>query len=98
MIPLASVVSKTLSKRIKKVTIEAQEKSGFLTTYLVELFKNHKLIKIFQKENYEKNRANERLSQLKEKNKKNTYSIYKNVTNHGNFDRIYDCNINFLLK
>ncbi|KRO59749.1 MAG: ABC transporter permease [Pelagibacteraceae bacterium BACL5 MAG-121128-bin54] len=70
MIPLASVVSKTLSKRIKKVTIEAQEKSGFLTTYLVELFKNHKLIKIFQKENYEKDRANERLSELKEKNKK----------------------------
>jgi len=70
MIPLASAVSKTLSKRMKKVTIEAQEKSGFLTTYLVELFKNHKLIKIFQKENYEKDRANERLSQLKEKDKK----------------------------
>jgi len=54
MIPIASIVSKGLSKRMKKVTIEAQEKSGFLTTYLVELFKNHKLIKIFQKENYEK--------------------------------------------
>ena len=52
MIPIASIVSKGLSKRIKKVTIEAQEKSGFLTTYLVELFKNHKFIKIFQKENY----------------------------------------------
>lgn len=70
MIPLASIISKTLSKRIKKVTIEAQEKSGFLTTYLVELFKNHKLIKIFQNEDYEKNRANENLSQLKNKNKK----------------------------
>ena len=44
-----------------KVTTEAQEKSGFLTTYLVELFKNHKLIKIFQKENYEKNRADKYL-------------------------------------
>ena len=70
MIPIASIVSKGLSKRIKKVTIEAQEKSGFLTTYLVELFKNHKLIKIFQKENYEKHRADEKLSQLKDKNKK----------------------------
>ena len=35
------------------------KKSGYLTnSYLIELFKNHKLIKIFQKENYEKNRAN----------------------------------------
>ena len=70
MIPLASIVSRILSKRIRKVTLEAQEKSGFLTTYLIELFKNHKLIKIFQNEDYEKNRANENLSQLKNKNKK----------------------------
>ena len=34
-----------------KVTTQAQEKSGYLNTYLIELFKNHKLIKIFQKEN-----------------------------------------------
>ena len=50
MIPLAGISSKILGKRVRKVTTEAQEKSGFLTTYLVELFKNHKLIKIFQKE------------------------------------------------
>jgi subfamily B ATP-binding cassette protein MsbA len=70
MIPLASISAKTLGKRISKVTTEAQEKSGYLTTYLVELFKNHKLIKIFQKENLEINRADEYLSQLKNKNKK----------------------------
>ena len=70
MIPLASFAAKTLGKRISKVTTEAQEKSGFLTTYLVELFKNHKLIKIFQKEIYEKNRADKSLSELKEKNQK----------------------------
>ena len=70
MIPLASTAAKTLGKRIKKVATEAQEKSGFLTTYLVELFKNHKLIKIFQKEEYEKNRADKHLAQLKEKNQK----------------------------
>ena len=70
MIPLASISAKTLGKRVGKVTTEAQEKSGFLTTYLVELFKNHKLIKIFQKENYEKKRANNYLTQLKEKNQK----------------------------
>ena len=70
MIPLASISAKTLGKRVSKVTTEAQEKSGFLTTYLVELFKNHKLIKIFQKEKYEKERADQYLSQLKEKNQK----------------------------
>ena len=70
MIPLASFFAKTLGKRMGKVTTEAQEKSGFLTTYLVELFKNHKLIKIFQKEEYERSRASEYLAQLKEKNQK----------------------------
>ena len=70
MIPLAGISAKTLGKRVGKVTTQAQEKSGFLTTYLVELFKNHKLIKIFQKENYENSRANLYLEQLKDKNKK----------------------------
>ena len=70
MIPLASVAAKTLGKRVGKVTTEAQQKSGFLTTYLVELFKNHKLIKIFLKEKYEKERADKFLSDLKEKNQK----------------------------
>ena len=70
MIPLASISAKTLGKRISKVTTQAQEKSGYLTTYLVELFKNHKLIKIFQKESYEKERADKYLDQLKEKIKK----------------------------
>ena len=70
MIPLASISAKTLGKRVGKVTTQAQEKSGFLTTYLVELFKNHKLIKIFQKEKYENLRADEHLKQLKDKNKK----------------------------
>ncbi len=70
MLPLASIASKVLGKRIRKVTTEAQERSGHLTTYLVELFKNHKLIKIFQKENFENNRADQYLTQLKDKNKK----------------------------
>ena len=70
MIPLASISAKTLGKRVRKVTTEAQQKSGFLTTYLVELFKNHKLIKIFQKEEHENLKANEHLEQLKNKSKK----------------------------
>ena len=70
LIPFASISARTLGKRINKVATEAQQKSGFLTTYLVELFKNHKLIKIFQKESYEKNRADNYLTQLKDKNQK----------------------------
>ena len=70
MIPLAAISAKSLGKRIGKVTTQAQEKSGLLTSYLVELFKNHKLIKIFQKENYENSRANLYLEQLKDKDKK----------------------------
>jgi len=70
MIPLASIAARTLGKRMGKVVTEAQEKSGFLTSYLVELFKNHKLIKIFQKENFETNKASGHLEQLKDKSKK----------------------------
>ena len=70
MIPLAGFSAKILGKRVGKVTTQAQEKSGFLTTYLVELFKNHRLIKIFQKEDYENIRADLHLEQLKDKNKK----------------------------
>ena len=67
MIPLASLAAKSLGKRIGKVTTEALEKSGLLTTYLIEIFKNHKLIKIFQREKYENSRADKFINELKEK-------------------------------
>ncbi len=70
LIPIASTAARSLGKRMGKVTTQAQEKSSFLTKYLVELFKNHRLTKIFQKEKYERNRADNYLNQLKEKNKK----------------------------
>ena len=70
MIPLASVAAKTLGKRIGKVTTEAQVKSGELNKHLMEIFKNHKLIKIFQKESYEIDRTDNFLNNLKEKGKK----------------------------
>ena len=53
MIPLASVTAKRLGKRISKVVTEAQEKSGDLNKYLIDIFKNHKIIKIFQREKFE---------------------------------------------
>ncbi len=70
MIPLASTMARSLGKRMRKVTTEATEKSGLLTTYLIEIFKNHKLIKIFQTEDYENNRAKKYIEDLKEKSKK----------------------------
>ena len=51
MIPLASFAAKILGKRMGKVATEQMLKAGILNTYLIELFKNHKLIKIFQQEN-----------------------------------------------
>ena len=67
MIPIASITSKRLGKRISKVTTEAQEKSGDLNKYLIDLFKNHKIIKIFQRENYENIRSEKFVNDLKEK-------------------------------
>jgi subfamily B ATP-binding cassette protein MsbA len=67
MIPLASFAVKSLGKRIGKVTTQAQEKSGILTTYMLEVFKNHKIIKIFQKENYEFSRAEKFINNLKDR-------------------------------
>ena len=70
MIPLASFAAKSLGKRIGKVATEQMLKAGILNTYLIELFKNHKLIKIFQKERYEKERADVFINDVKEKTKK----------------------------
>ena len=70
MIPLASFAARSLGKRISKVTNEQMLKTGVLNTYLMEIFKNHKLMKIFQKESYEKERALKYINTLKETSKK----------------------------
>jgi len=70
MIPLASITAKILGKRMNKVSTQAQEKSGDLNRYLIDLFKNHKIIKIFQRENFEKNRSEIFVNNLKEKSEK----------------------------
>tara|TARA_B100001121_G_C18674055_1_gene615359 strand:- start:259 stop:1995 length:1737 start_codon:yes stop_codon:yes gene_type:complete len=70
MIPLASIAAKTLGKRIGKVTTETQIKSEELTKHLMEIFKNHRLIKIFQTESFEINRMDTFLKNVLEKGKK----------------------------
>ena len=70
MIPLASIAARILGKRIGKVSSQQMQRHGTFSAFLIEIFKNHKLIKIFQKENYEKNRARDLIYNLKESNRK----------------------------
>ena len=70
MIPLASIAARVLGKRMGKVTTQQMNEAGILNSYLIEIFKNHRLTKIFQKEEYEKDRANKFISKLKEISKK----------------------------
>ena len=79
MIPLASFAAKRLGKRAGKVTTEAQEKSGDLNKYLIDLFKNHKIIKIFQREQFEHERSENFVNKLKEKTIK-IYTVYIRAT------------------
>ena len=70
MIPLASYFARFLGNRVSKVTTQAMDMAAVLNSYLMEIFRNHKLIKVFQKETYETSRANTALEQLKNKGKK----------------------------
>ena len=70
MIPLASIAAKTLGKRIGKVTNQQMQRAGILNTYLMEILKNHKLAKIFQRENYEQLKANKLIEDVKETSRK----------------------------
>ncbi len=70
MIPLATITARILGKRMGKVSTQAQEKSGDLNRYLIDLFKNHKIIKIFQRENFEEKRSERFVNNLKEKSAK----------------------------
>ena len=79
MIPLATIIARKLGKRMGKVATEAQEKSGNLNRYFVDLFKNHKIIKIFQRENFENQRSEEYVNALKDKSIK-IRSVYLRST------------------
>ena len=79
MIPLATIISRKLGRRMGKVATEAQEKSGNLNRYFVDLFKNHKIIKIFQRENFENQRSEEYVNALKDKSIK-IRSVYLRST------------------
>jgi subfamily B ATP-binding cassette protein MsbA len=70
MIPFASYTAQKLGKKIGKVSTTGMENAAFLNTHLMEIFKNHKLMKIFQRENYESDRINDKLEKVKKTAKK----------------------------
>ena len=68
MMPLAGGSAKSLGKRIGKATGKAGESSGKLASFLSEILKGSKMIRIYQKENSENEKANKVINDLVEKN------------------------------
>ncbi len=79
MIPLAGFTARILGKRISKVAVEFMQKSEIFTKRLVEVFKNHKLIKIFQAEKIENAKSYESLDDLKSKTIKTQVVFNRNT-------------------
>ena len=70
MMPLAAGLARTLGKRIGKATREASLTSGKLISFLSEILKGSKMIKIYQKEKEENEKANKVINELVERNVK----------------------------
>ena len=68
MMPLAGGLAKSLGKRIGKATTKAGESSGNLASFLTEIFKGSRMIRIYQKEKYENTKAHRVIDDLVEKN------------------------------
>tara|TARA_B100000795_G_C22798673_1_gene440671 strand:- start:786 stop:2528 length:1743 start_codon:yes stop_codon:yes gene_type:complete len=68
MMPLAVFFAKSLGKRIGKVQGEAGEIYGNFTTFLSEIFKASKMIRIYQKEEKESENAQNVINKLVSKN------------------------------
>ena len=68
MMPLAAIIAKSLGKRIGKATSEAGEIAGRLTSFLSEIFKASKMIRIYQKEEVENINAENVITEMVNKN------------------------------
>ncbi len=67
MMPLSAFVARTLGKRIGKATTRGALASGRLTTFLTEILRGYKIIKIYQRENAEMKRAANEIGDMTEK-------------------------------
>ena len=63
MMPLAVIVAKSLGKRIKKAITESTKIEGGLTSYLSEVIKGTRMIKIYQQENFEFDRSTKKIDE-----------------------------------
>ena len=70
MIPLAGTLAKNLGKQVGKATTQASKLSGDLISFLADIFRSSRMIRIFQKENLEKDRANNVIDATVNKNLK----------------------------
>ncbi len=68
MIPLAGGLAKNLGKKVGKATTQASMLSGNLTSYLTDIFRASKMIRIFQKEDNENKNVKNFISALVNKN------------------------------
>ena len=68
MMPLAAGLAKSLGKRIGKAVGKAGEASGVLVTFLTEIFRGAKMIRIYQKEKDINSEANLVVDDMVEKN------------------------------
>ena len=68
MMPLAGGLAKSLGKRIGKATGIAGESSGKLVSFLSEIIRGSKMIRIYQKEEDESSKASEVIDDVVEKN------------------------------
>ena len=63
MMPLAAIVAKSLGKRINKAVAESAKIEGSLTSYLSEVIKGTRMIKIYQQENFEFDRSAKKIDE-----------------------------------
>ena len=63
MMPMAAFVAKSLGKRIGKAVEKSAKIEGSLTSYLSEVLKGTRMIKIYQQENFEFDRAKQKIAE-----------------------------------
>ena len=68
MIPLAGGLAKNLGKQVGKATLQASKLSGNLVSFLSDILRGSRMIRIFQKENQESENANNVITDLVNKN------------------------------
>ncbi len=77
MIPLAAFLAKSLGRRVAKIVTQAGEIAGNLTSFLSEIIKGSRMIRIYQKEKEESDKANKLIDNLVDKQIKHNVVIVR---------------------